>query len=218
VGFVPNIPAGSVALIYSTDPTQSPRNFQLMGEYVDPSGSSTLNATQNGTSGCLWGSGLAGVSSNTNLADFGWLPGTDVYGNSVRPALNPYQAVNMNGTRLKFDSTQTFDQKWLNYHNAALNATDNAAYRARSNANIPATVFVIGLGGNGEVDHTLLQRMANDTRGDTTVTPNIPTCAANPSCVHYDTQPQGTYIFSSDSNTLRAKFLELSSQILRLSQ
>ena len=79
-------------------------------------------------------------------------------------------------------------------------------------------MFVIGLGGSGAdpTDHTLLQRLANDTRGDATVP--YSTCATNPSCVHYDAQPSGTYIYSSDSAVLKQKFLELSSQILRLAQ
>ena len=58
---------------------------------------------------------------------------------------------------------------WQNYHNGVLNATDNAAYNARANTTIAATVFAIGLGGNsttGPPDPVLLQRMANDPNGD----------------------------------------------------
>ena len=228
VGFVADIPAGSIGAIYSTDPPVAPsttKNFTLLADYTDTSGNSGLDQKITTVSNsCLWSARTStsnsSVSTTTSagMNDFAWLSPTDVFGNALRPALNPYKTITLNGTRVKFDNTQTLDTKWQQFHDGALNATDNAAYRARTNANIPATVFVIGLGGNGTVDHTLLQRMANDTRGDTTVTPNIPTCAANTSCVHYDNQPQGTYIFSSDSNTLRAKFLELSSQILRLSQ
>jgi hypothetical protein len=137
----------------------------------------------------------------------------------VKPAVNPYipsvVTTSIGGAaRLRFQSDDSLSTKWQNFHDAALNATDNAAYRARTNANIPATVFVIGLG--SKVDHTLLQRMANDARGDTAAP--YAACSANPSCVHYPDQPKGTYIYSSDSSVLKQKFLELSSQILRLSQ
>jgi hypothetical protein len=217
VGFMPDIPVGPIGSIYSSDPSQT-RSFSLMAEYVDTTGNSGLGLLGT-TTNCLFGSGgTNGLTNNANLNDFAWLPATDVMGNSVKPALNPYKpTVAMNGTHLKWDSSySTLTAHWQNYHDAALNATDNAAYRARTNANIPATVFVIGLGGavGDQPDHTLLQRLANDPRGDTTVP--YPDCASNAACVNYSTQPQGTYIFSSDSSVLKQKFLELSSQILRL--
>jgi hypothetical protein len=113
---------------------------------------------------------------------------------------------------------------WTNYHNAALNATDNAAYRARTNAQIAPTIFVIGLGGNSgatgpPIDHTLLQRIANDPAADGFNSPQAYTsCATTTNCVNYPSQPLGTYIYSTDANELRSAFLRLSSQILRLSK
>jgi hypothetical protein len=219
VGFMPDIPTGTIGSIYTPDPATPTRSFTLMGDPFDTSGNSGLNLLST-TSNCLFGSsGGSTITNNASLNDFAWLPGTDIMGNSVKPALNPYKpGVVMNGTRLKFDSGYTINQKWQNYHDAALNATDHAAYRARTNANIPATVFVIGLGGQGAdpTDHTLLQRLANDNRGDTGGL--YPACAANPSCVHYDAQPTGTYVYSTSQSVLKQKFLELSSQILRLAQ
>jgi hypothetical protein len=223
VGFIPDIPSGAIASIYSTDPPTPPsttKNFTLMNAYVDPDGNDGLNQfTHSGTtSGCLWDESGA-TTSNSMLNDFAWLPLTDVYGNSLKPASGAYIPSVVTTTiggasRLRFESSDSLSTKWQNFHDGALNATDNAAYRARTNANIPATVFVIGLG--AKVDHTLLQRMANDARGDASAP--YPACAANPSCIHYDNQPKGTYIYSSDSSVLKQKFLELSSQILRLSQ
>jgi len=65
----------------------------------------------------------------------------------------------------------------------------------------------------------LLQRIANDPAGDAFNTPQAYTsCATNTGCVNYPSQPQGTYIFSTDKNSLRSAFLKLSSQILRLSK
>lgn len=221
VGFMANIPDDPIGAIYSSDPSQT-QTFYAMANPFDTTGNSGLDTIDARTINCLFNGSLStpirsGTASKLN--DFAWLPGTDILGNSVKPALNPYlSGVTMNGTRLKFDSGLTFSQKWTNFHNAALNAADNAAYRARSNANIPATVFVIGLGGQGAdpTDHTLLQRMANDTRGD--IGGLYPACSANAACVHYDNQATGVYIYSSSQSVLKQKFLELSSQILRLAQ
>jgi hypothetical protein len=182
---------------------------------MDPfhtSGNSGANWMDSTTNNCQFN------SNHTTVTDFAWLPSSDVMGNSVNPPLHPYQSVTLNGGKLKFDSSQSTAQKWANYHAAALNAADNAAYRARSNATVPANVFVIGLGGNGNdpTDHILLQRMANDTRGD--VNGAYPPCVASPTCYHYTDQNTGTYIYSTNQTTLKQKFLELSSQILRLSQ
>ena len=74
-------------------------------------------------------------------------------------------------------------------------------------------MFVVGLGGNGGVDHTLLQRVANDPSAspDNGVTYG----AYN----GYNTnQPVGTYIFSADASQLSSAFAEIASQILRLSK
>jgi len=219
-GFIADIAAGAWGAIYTPDPSTATKSFTLFADPIDTSGSSPLNLLTT-TNNCLFGS--SGVSATTTpsvLNDFAWLPGTDIMGNSVKPALNPYKSgVTMNGPHLKFDSTQaTVAIKWQNFHDAALNATDNAAYRARTNPNIPASVFVIGLGGSGAdpTDHTLLQRLANDNRGD--IGGLYSDCASNAACVHYPTQATGTYIYSSDSSVLKQKFLELSSQILRLAR
>ena len=220
-GYMGNIPAGAVGNIYSSDPVvASPGtgSFVVMGSPWHTSSNAGLNGTRvtNGN-GCTFSGGATG-----NVSDIGtWLPAMDVYGNSVNPPTNPFLSVTMSGGKLSF--TGTTNQEWSNYHNAALNATDNAAYNARTNANLAATLFVIGLGGNTgggpPVDHVLLQRIANDPAGDAFNTPQAYTsCATNTGCVNYPSQPQGTYIFSTDKNSLRSAFLKLSSQILRLSK
>ena len=68
--------------------------------------------------------------------------------------------------------------QWQTFHNAALNATDNAAYNARVGTNLngtpfQVTVYVIGLGGNTSYvpDYTLLQRIANDPNADSNDSP-----------------------------------------------
>ena len=212
VGLIPDIPAGAVGAMYSNDPGGI--SMQPFSDPFDTSGNSGINAYNSSTMVSCSFTGTA-TSTASNFADFAWLPGTDIMGNSVKPALNPYKTtVVMNGTHLKFDSSQSTNQRWQNYHDATLNAADNAAYRARANTTIKPTVFVIGLGNT--VDHTLLQRVANDPKGD--VGGLYADCAINSACVHYDTQYSGTYIYAPTSAALRQKFLELSSQILRLSQ
>ena len=168
-GYMADIPAGAIGAIYSSDPnTSSPGSgtFILMGSPWHTSSNAGLNTTRvTNANGCTFSS-----SGTSNINDIGtWLPTTDVYGNSLYPATSPFLSVTLSGGKVQF--TGSTNQKWSNYHNAALNATDNAAYRARSNADLPATLFVIGLGGNSgatgpPIDHTLLQRIANDPAGD----------------------------------------------------
>ncbi len=141
-------------------------------------------------------------------------------GNSVKPATNPYKT----GVVYEHYPASFPGFRHLPGQVAELQQRSSErdgqlqAYRARTNASSPATVFVIGLGGQGAdpTDHTLLRRVATDA----TATPASGTTSVliSPSCVTYPAQPQGPYIYSSDANVLKAKFLELSSQILRLSQ
>jgi hypothetical protein len=64
-----------------------------------------------------------------------------------------------------------------------------------------------------------MQRIANDPDGDNY---NIPAkynaCGLEANCVNYPSQPQGTFIFSTDKQQLSQAFLQISSQILRLSK
>ena len=131
--------------------------------------------------------------------------------------MNPsygYLPVTYNGAHIAANS-------WTTYHNASLNATDYAAYQARSNATIPVHFFGIGLGGTSTSppDYVLMQRLANDPNGDNYNNPPLYTaCASEPGCVTYSNQPQGTFIFSSSPASLSQAFLSISSQVLRLSR
>jgi hypothetical protein len=101
-----------------------------------------------------------------------------------------------------------------------LNATDNAAYNARTNATLPVYVFTIGLGGNdgNPPDPVLLQRMANDPSEDQFNNPPVyPACSTEATCVNYPNQPQGQFIYAPSASQLGQAFLAISSQILRLS-
>ena len=219
-GFMADIPPGAVGSLYSSDPVvASPGTGTFQALFRPWHTSSNQGATSEpALNGCAF-------SSGTRISDLAWIPATDVYGNAINPATNPYKGgVSPLDAKGRLDFTVgTANQKWQRYHNAALNATDNAAYRARTNGTIPATMFVIGLGGNNgggpPIDHTLLQRIANDPAADGFNSPAAyNACATTPNCVNYLDQPQGTYIFSVDHTELKSAFLKLSSQILRLSK
>ena len=177
------------------------------------------STTQTNSGTWLSGTACAFDSShnpNNTTPDFAWFPTTDVYGNYLKPPSNPYKSINMTA-----DGKHVKSGAWSNYHNAAFNAADYAAYQARSNATIPAYFFGIGLGGNGSnpPDYILMQRMANDPNGDNYNSPvkYLP-CAQEATCVNYPNQPQGTFIFSANSASLSQAFLAISSQVLRLSK
>ena len=121
---------------------------------------------------------------------------------------------------------------YCNFHNAAENAADNAAYNARvgvpfpspnASSNLQATIYIVGLGyGSSSLpapDPVLLQRMANDPNGDQiNSSPLYASCSTETGCVNYAAQPQGEFIYSSDPTAWGAAFLQIASQILRLSK
>jgi hypothetical protein len=251
-GFIGTLGPGTIGTIYSEDPGQTNAFDGMMSPWHHTQNMGKLFA---GTAGGAISSeypssGNGGVDNclfNTanNFDDFKYLPRTDLFGNDLLPANNylPVTLVNPNpsgtatstnqnnttagGTQyLQFDKNMTSTAKWTNFHHAALNATDNAAYRARTNGTIPATVFVIGLGGNtsslGTPDYHLMQRWANDAECDQFNQPidqatgcgSVYGAYTMPSA--WSGQPQGTLVFSSNANNLRSAFLRISSQILRL--
>ena len=216
VGFIPDIPAGTIGALYSSDPGAGRYFYALFNPY-HPNGNyggHYIDSNWN-TPNCRFNSGY-----HQDVSDFLWMPLTDVFGNQLNPT-NAYQPVQVSGGHVRFDTGWSTTQRWNNYHAGALNATDNAAYRARTNPNLPVYMFVIGLGGQGTdpPDYTLMQRIANDPRGDSFNTPPLyGTCASNPDCVNYTDQPQGNFVFSTNQSQLNQAFLQLSSQILRLSQ
>ena len=151
----------------------------------------------------------------TNPADIGWWPAADVFGNSLNPSGYSYKTVT---TDAQGHVQQT---NWTNYHNAVMNATENSAYVARSNATIPASVFVIGLAGNSATppDPVLLQRMANDPNGDMFNTPaTYVSCASATNCQTFSNQPQGVFLFPQNASSIGQAFRYIASQVLRLSK
>ena len=208
-----NIPAGMVGGVYS-DPPNTGNQFLVMLKYWAPGTANDFSSTSYLTSstapGCAFDNG---VWYNPPPTDIAWFPVTDVWGNSLNPSYG-YLPVTLTGSHL-------VSNNWQTLLNAAFNATDNAAYRARTNATIPAYFFVIGLGGTdvNPPNYVLLQRVANDPNADNFNTPPLyGACASEANCATYSTQPQGTFIFSSSPSALGQAFLSISSQVLRLSK
>ena len=233
-GYYSNIPAGMIGVVYSDDPggnnsftylfdywsdkSRPPQNSQVNGSGSNPYNTNYYLSTNiNAVTGCSFDGGTNG---DTNPSDFRWFPAADVFGNSANPA-NAFKSVTLDAQGHVLQSGSN-PGNYNNFHNAALNITDNAAYVARANPTIPAYVFAIGLGGNsatGPPDPILLQRMANDPAGDLfNASPYYSACAQEPGCITYSSQYQGKFVYSPTSSQLNSAFLALSSQILRLNQ
>ena len=133
------------------------------------------------SSGCSFAASI----DNVNL-DVAAIPEADVFGNDTD---NGYMAV----TRYSSGSYNGLIQPtYQNVINASFNASGDAARRARTSATLPATFFVVGLGGASDAaPDEFLRRIAND-----------------PSALNYSaTQPVGLYIYSPGPSDLQAAFV-----------
>ncbi|BDC52061.1 hypothetical protein F183_A43760 [Bryobacterales bacterium F-183] len=194
--FLANVPAGPVAMVYSDDNNSGwSYNYRTLS---NTSGDSTLSMP-----GCSTGLGSGNAAFGGSRVNT--LPDTDVFGNSLElPELNTltYNAGRISGTR-------------QNLALALQNASANAANRARTTRTLPdgrdfpgVFVYTIGL---GNVNHGLMQRMAND--------PSPEANGLYPAFTGYNSaQPQGTYVYAEDNTRLSQAFAQIASFILRLSQ
>jgi hypothetical protein len=196
-------------------------------------------------------SGTATDYSLTAPTDFNWWPAADVYGNKLNPSSGSCTGGTGTGTcayRSVINYTDGIHvhanpgsspsycpagtASYCNFHNAAENAADYAAYNARNgvafpspnaSATLQATIYVVGLGygavGAPAPDPVLLQRIANDPNGDQiNSTALYAACSTESTCVTYPAQPQGEFIYSSSPTAWGSAFLQIASQILRLSK
>lgn len=216
------IPTGMVHEIYSSDPSQNSGNHYLLLSfgtyYSNPTKySNSIYVTSTNAPGCALGGGQT-VSSPYTGTDFAWIPSNDVFGNQLNPSNHSaYQTgITTSGGKITVN--------WQNYHDGALNATDDAAYRMRTNGTLPVTVYAIGLGGNtgggsDPPDYILLQRVANDPNADLYSGSSLyPNCSTEPTCITFPSQQQGTFAFSTTKTGLAAAFTSIASQVLRLSK
>jgi Flp pilus assembly protein TadG len=203
-GYTSDIPAGiiggiggtdtgnTVFLLFNSWTTVKTNDYSETPYYSYPSTSAT--------NGCAMSP--QNSSAHNNISDLTWLPTTDVYGsNLINSAYNP---VTVSGGHITpISMTQI--------RNAAFNATDSVASSARTNANLPITIFAVGF--TSTVDDTILQRIANDPDWLSSAS-----CVSSGNCVVNSNQPEGTYVFAATTADLIPAFLTLSSQILRLSR
>ena len=214
-GYFPDIPAGIVGAVASDDPNSTNKLFLLFNYWT---GSTSNNFNSSSFIGSAAAPGCAFTNSSYQHvspppADIAWFPTKDVWGNMLKPPYT-YLTVNLSNGRVPANSYTTF-------HNAVLNATDYAAYQARTNPTLPAYFFGVGLGGTStsQPDYVLMQRMANDPNADNYNHPaRYQACSTEANCVTYPGQPQGTFIFSANTTALSQAFLAISSQVLRLSK
>lgn len=196
-GYMADIPAGIIGGLGGTDPP-STTAFLLFNSWTTVK-TNTYSETANQYSAAP---GCSMASNHNSLTDLAWVPTTDVYGNNLLDA--SYNAVTTSGGHISpVNMTQI--------RAAAFNATDDAASRARTNANVPIYVFAVGF--TATVDDTILQRIANDPGWLSSTS-----CVTSGKCVVHANQPEGTYVFAATTADLVPAFLSLSSQILRLSR
>ena len=137
------------------------------------------------------------VGNDKNVyKDFKAMPSQDIYGNQTNPA-NPYKIVDL-----------TAIGKPSQIGAASSNAADQAAQRMRAGtlSNIVPLIDSVGFvdspGAPEKPDPILMNRIAN--------TINSP--------IYDSTKPTGEFILAADQDQLQAAFLQIASQILRLSQ
>ena len=156
-----------------------------------------IDASGGNNGGCSWGSGInRSVAGSTP-----YLPTTDVWGNSITTSLlggSGFPAVVTLGGGGVVPSSS-------NVTNGGINSLDNAAQRARQDANtaaMPFIVYTIGLGNSGGVNDELLKRVAND-----------------PTALAYQTAyAAGTYIYTPDTAHLAQAFAQIADDIMRISK
>ena len=179
---------------------------------VDPFFSPTTSYVENVDKNSTESPGCSFTSSGNPATDISFIPPYDIFGSASNGYLSVTTATILSAPRITVTRA--------NINNAVTNLADNAANFTRTNHNLPNgslfggnMVFVVGLGGNGGVDHTLLQRIANDPNESPDNGVTYPAYNGyNPN------QPVGTYVFSADASELSSAFAKVASQILRLSK
>jgi len=140
------------------------------------------------------------MSLNSNRAryDLAYVPWTDANGYSTtgyQTGLLTFAAGHAYAGFLRLERPSNIAQ-------IGINLADNAAAAARNNTALGVVTYTIGLGSNGGVDDTLLERMANDL--------------ASP--IYDNTKVNGLYIYAPSSADLGNAFARIASEILRLAQ
>lgn len=151
--------------------------------------------------GCVY---LKGVgkdgSTKTDLTDLQKLPTYDLYNNSTTDTAYTESWIYQQ-SRVTYDPTKATSQYHLGI--ACWNATDNAGKTIRTQTVMnPIAIYTIGYTGNGGVDTSLLQRLAN-TQDASSYDPN---------------EPVGIYVPVNQASDLLSAFYTVASSILRLAR
>ena len=201
-GYMADIPAGMIGGLGGGD---SSTVFLLFNSWTTVKANTYSEVSPGGgvTPQYSAANNCAMAGNHSTTSDLAWMPTRDVYGsNLINASYNTVSGIS---------GSHITNLTMANIRAAAFNATDDMATRARTNANVPVTVFAIGF--TNSVDDTLLQRIANDPDWISSTS-----CASSGDCVVHTDQPEGTYVFAATTADLIPAFLSLSSQILRLSR
>jgi Flp pilus assembly protein TadG len=137
--------------------------------------------------------------TDQDLSGLAKIPPQDYYGTSTNGTAYT-QGVLYNQYHTTYDSTKPNN----GYHEeiASWNAVDNAAQRILSDSSMNIAIYTIGFTGNGGVDPALLKRVAN-TQDSTSYNSNY---------------QSGLYVEASDSQSLQQAFIQVASEVLRLTK
>jgi hypothetical protein len=202
-GYMADIPAGMIGGLGGTDTGSNV--FLLFNSWTTVKANTYSEAANqySAANGCAMGGVSGAHSPSPSPPDLAWMLTRDVYGsNLVNASYNTVTGVS---------GSHITSLTMPNIRAAAFNALDDMATQARTNANVPVTVFAIGF--TSTVDDTILQRIANDPDWISSTS-----CATSGKCAVHTDQPEGTYVFAATISDLIPAFLTLSSQILRLSR
>lgn len=184
--------AGKVGAIVATTPESNStgNTLGLLRRFHDNSTSGDTMVPSTERSGCAMN------TSNVRMRqDLAYIPDTDINGLSTSGL---YTVTQYPGSHAAYPNRKRLDMP-VNLARVATNLADNAASAARGNTTINPITYTIGL---GNVDETLLRRMANDFEAN-----------------NYDnTRPAGLYIYAPNSSELSTAFARIASEVLRLAQ
>lgn len=184
--------AGKVGAIVATTPESNTtgNTLGMLRRYHDNSTSGDTMAPAAAINGCAMATNFVRMRQ-----DFAYIPDTDINGLSTSGI---YTVTQFPASHAAYPNRIRLDMP-VNLARVATNLADNAGAPARNNLTLNPITYTIGL---GNVDQTLLRRMANDT-------------SAN----NYDnTRPAGLYIYSPNSSELSSAFARIASEVLRLAQ
>lgn len=150
-----------------------------------------------GSQNCAYASNFANVPSDVvALTKSGASNERDINANSLVGYKTPIRRDG--SSRIRIDDYETLT-------NVGINALDNTAQRVRTESaanRLNVLTYCIGLGGPGQAEDRLMQRIANVPESD----------------IYDSNKPTGRYVYANDPSELQQAFQSLASDILRLAK